>query len=84
MSREEIQARTTEKLRKVDSLMKELHLRVEGRQRISKEGFIENLVFFIDEEQYPVDAPVETPVETPAVESGPNPEGSAAPAEENV
>lgn len=45
------------KLRQVTELMKVLHMRVEARERVTENGFIEKVVFWIDDEQYPQPAP---------------------------
>lgn len=48
-----MQAKSADKVKQIMSLMGVLHLRVEARERITEQGFIEKLVFWIDEEKYP-------------------------------
>lgn len=57
MTPEQMQARSKEKVQQVLNLMKTLHLKVEAKQKISPEGFLENQIFWIDDEKY-VPAPV--------------------------
>lgn len=53
MTPQEMQARSKEKVKQMMDLAKVLNLKIEARQRISQEGFIEHVVFWIDEEKYP-------------------------------
>lgn len=64
MTPEQMKKRSSEKVKQVMDLMKELHLRVEAREKVDQGGFIEKMVFWIDEEKYP---------------SGTNPEKVAGP-----
>lgn len=57
--------RSSEKVKQVMSLMKTLHLRTEARDRIGEGGFMEKVVFWIDDENYPQPEPEVT--ETPDV-----------------
>jgi hypothetical protein len=76
MTPQEMQKRSRDKVQQVMDLAKMLHLRVEARQRVNKAtGFIENIVFWADDEKYPEAeqpkgaedaAPVENPAEVPA------------------
>ena len=77
MTPQEMQAKSSEKVQQVLSLLKVLNLTLEGHQRVNKQGIIENVVSWIDNEKYPaapepepevVDAVVEppAPAETPA------------------
>jgi len=52
MSPEQMQQKSTDKVQQVVDLMKSLDLRIEARERMNKEGFIEKIVFWIDEEKY--------------------------------
>lgn len=45
---------SAKKVRQVMELMKMLHLRVEAKERVNEQGFIENTVFWVDDEKYPV------------------------------
>lgn len=49
--------RSADKVKQIVELMKVLHLRVEARERVSEQGFIERIVFWIDDEKYV--APIE-------------------------
>ncbi len=54
MTPEQMQQRSSEKVQQVLSLMKTLHIAVEAKERIDpKSGFIEKMVFWIDNEKYP-------------------------------
>lgn len=54
MTPEEMQKRSAEKVQQVLNLMKMLHITVEARQRVNPEGgFLENIVFWMDNEAYP-------------------------------
>lgn len=55
---EQIQAKSSEKVRQVLSFMEALNITVEARERVNAQGFIEKLVFWIDNEKY-----VPTPIE---------------------
>jgi hypothetical protein len=60
MTPEQMRENSGTKVHQITELMKTLHLRVEARQRINEQGFLENVVFWIDEEQYPQPEPVPT------------------------
>lgn len=53
MSPDEMRAQSANKVKQVMELMKVLHIRVEARERITPEGFVEKVIFWIDEEKYP-------------------------------
>ena len=72
MTPEEMRASSAAKVKRIMELMQSLHVRVEARERISQEGFIEKTVFWIDDEQYPSPA-AETPVSEAASGSEPAP-----------
>lgn len=57
MTPEQMQARSQQKVKQVFDLMKLLHLKVEARERITEQGFIERIVFWVDDEQYPSATP---------------------------
>lgn len=84
-----MQARSSEKVKQVMEMMKILHLKVEARQRVSKEMFIETTVVWTDDEKYPAAEPegqtgeAEATAEVaPGVQevSVPTPEADEAPA----
>ena len=62
MTPEQMQQRSQEKVNQIQNLMAGLQVRAEAREHVTREGFIEKVVFWIDEEQYP------TTQETPVVE----------------
>ncbi len=69
MTPEQMQKSSQNKLAQIQNLMTLLHLKVDARQRVNPQGFIENVVFWTDDEKYPVEpAKVEGPegVEPPA------------------
>jgi len=53
MTPEQMRAKSAEKVKQVMDLMTSLNLKVEARERIDEGGFIEKLVFWIDNEKYP-------------------------------
>ena len=60
MTPQEIQAKTGEKVAKIKELMKELQITVTGEQAVMENGLIKNVVYYLDNEQYPVaEAPKE-------------------------
>ncbi len=63
MTTAEIQAKSREKLQKINDLIKELNVKSEVKQRVMPNGFIEDLVIFIDLEEYPMDPVPEVPKE---------------------
>ncbi len=51
--------RSAAKVKQVTEMMNILHLRMEARERMNEQGFIEKIVFWIDDEQYkPADGPI--------------------------
>lgn len=71
MTPEKMRAKSAAKVKQVLELMKVLQIKAEARERISQDGFIENVVFYVDYEEYPAPAP--EPEEKPA-EQAPAPE----------
>lgn len=53
MNKNDIQKRSQEKVNQVLSLMKTLRLEQKVKRQITREGFIEETIFWIDNEQYP-------------------------------
>jgi len=53
MTPKQMQERSAEKVREVMSLIKSLNLKYEARERVGEGGFLEKVVFWIDEEKYP-------------------------------
>lgn len=69
MTPEQMQARSSEKVKQVLDMMKLLSLKVEAKQRLNPEtGFIELMVYWTDSEKYPEAAPAE---EAPQAEAAP-------------
>lgn len=64
MTPEQMRAQSASKVKQITELMKVLHIRVEARQRMSPEGFIENIVFWIDDEKYKAAEPAAKEPET--------------------
>jgi len=54
MTEAEVRNRTQEKMTEVRALCEKLKINISARQRLDKQGFVENLVVFIDEENYPL------------------------------
>ncbi len=52
MTPDKMREQSTVKVKQVLDLMKVLNLRIEARERLSQDGFIEKLVFWIDDEKY--------------------------------
>ena len=57
MNKEAIDARTKEKVEKVEALMKELQLSVTPEEVVSQGGLIRRVVYYMDNEAYELDAP---------------------------
>lgn len=53
MSPEQMKQRSGEKVKQVMNLVTALNLQLEARERINDGGFIENVIFWIDNEKYP-------------------------------
>ena len=53
MTPEQMKQRSGEKMKQVMSLVTALNLQLEARERINEGGFIENVIFWIDNEKYP-------------------------------
>ncbi len=52
-----MQARSAEKVKQVLELMKSLEITAEIRTKMDQNGFIQDLVFWIDNEKYPAATP---------------------------
>ena len=55
MTKEEIQAKSQEKMKAIESLCKQLEISVSAEQIVTKEGFIKNIVYYNDMEKYDVE-----------------------------
>lgn len=59
MTPAQMQEKSSMKVKQVMDMMALLNLRVEARQRVDRQGFIEMLTFWIDDEKYPAaDGPI--------------------------
>jgi hypothetical protein len=59
MKKEEMQKKSAEKVQAINTLCKQLEVEISAKQVISKEGFIETIVFYLDTEKYEEDKPEE-------------------------
>lgn len=55
MTEKEMRAASQAKVKQVMELMRVLHLEVEARQKINQQGFIEQVIFWVDNEKYQTD-----------------------------
>ncbi len=53
-----INQKSQEKIQLITELAKKLQIEMTAEQRITPEGFIKNVVYFIDTERYPVEEPI--------------------------
>ncbi len=58
MTEEQMRERSAAKVKQVMEMMKILHLRTEARERINEQGFIEKVVYWMDDEQYKPAEPI--------------------------
>ncbi len=67
MTPDEMRAKSAAKVKQILELMKVLEIRAEAKDHISQDGFIEKLVYWIDDEKYPAPppAPIMVDPETP-------------------
>lgn len=82
MTKEEITAKSQEKVKAVSTLCEQLKLVVSAEQMITQEGFIKEVVYYTDSENYDVDKKPEDTViekEPEAVEVQPNKEKNESP-----
>lgn len=70
MTQEEMRASTAVKIEKIKALYKELQISVSAEEIVMpKSGIIAKIVYYADNEQYPVDAPADVPkAEMPPIE----------------
>lgn len=57
MTKEESQAKTTDKVNAIEVLLRQLQVTVEAKQVVTEKGIIENMVFYRDNEKYKIDEP---------------------------
>lgn len=69
MTPEQMRTKSAEKVKQVMAMMEMLHLKVEAREKMDQGGFIEKIVFWIDDEKYPAIEAVPVPEETKVPEA---------------
>jgi len=75
MTKEEITAKSQEKVKAVSTLCEQLKLVVSAEQMITQEGFIKQVVYYTDSENYDVDKkPEDTVIEKAPEDKQPNEE----------
>lgn len=80
MTPDEIRKKSVEKAEQLNNLAILLKIKIEAKQRINKEGFIETLVIFTDTEDYPKlqdpiqESLIETPVTPSTIETKEEPQ----------
>jgi hypothetical protein len=57
MTKDEVNAKTKEKVDKVNALLKELQLTVSAEEVVSESGIIRKVVYYMDNEPYQIDEP---------------------------
>lgn len=57
MTKEEIQIKSQEKMKAIETLCKQLQVTLSAEQMITKEGFIKQVVFYNDTEKYDLEEP---------------------------
>jgi len=62
MTTEERNQRVQEKAKQINDLCNILHIREVARQWVNPEGFIESVVYYIDQEVYPEEPKKEEPI----------------------
>ena len=55
MTKEEVKAKSQEKVKAVETLCKQLHLVVTAEQVLTQQGFIKQIVYYTDTEEYKMD-----------------------------
>ena len=61
MNQEQIQASSKKKVKAIEKLCKQLEIVVSAEQMITPQGFIKQVVYYTDVEQYEMDKEEETP-----------------------
>lgn len=69
MKVEEARARSNEKMKQINNLMSVLHVQAVGRQMINKEGFIDIVIVYQDNEKYDIEKEPSIDIEKTGVES---------------
>ena len=55
MTKEEVKVKSQEKVKAVETLCKQLHLVVTAEQVLTQQGFIKQIVYYTDTEEYKMD-----------------------------
>lgn len=63
MTKEEIQKKGQEKIQAVETLCKQLQITITAEQMINNNGFIKNVVYYLDTEEYKLEDEPVTPKE---------------------
>jgi hypothetical protein len=66
MTKEEINARTGEKVKQITDLCKLLQITMTAEEVITETGMIRKVIYYLDNEKYPEETPEVQPAETPA------------------
>jgi hypothetical protein len=69
MTKQEIQAKSKEKVQAVEKFLKQMELTVSAEQMITEQGFIKTVVFYTDNEKYDLDKPKLEPTPEKPVEA---------------
>lgn len=77
MTPEQMRDRSASKVKQIMDMMRILSVRVEARERITESGFIEKIVYWIDDEAY-VPPPEETGPTGGTAEEAAGPTGATA------
>lgn len=60
MKPEEMQASSQRKFKQITELLKLLQVHIEPKEKLSREGYLEKCIVFVDDEKYPP-PPIEEP-----------------------
>lgn len=73
MTKEEIQQKSSDKLKAIQVLLSQLSVSIEPVQKIDGDGIIRNMIIYKDNEKYPVEVKNEEPkTDVPVVEEKKN------------
>ena len=73
MTIQERDQKTQEKVKAIDVLCKQLDIKIIPKQALTKEGFMENVLYYADNEKYEIDAPKNIEVPQPVKPSETDP-----------
>jgi hypothetical protein len=66
MSKDEINAKTSEKVKQIQDLCKLLQITMTAEEAITENGIIKKVIYYLDNEKYPEEVKEVQPTETPA------------------